>query len=801
MKKYAKYICLACLVCGCSDENSSSVTCAKSEEICAATNQRFDAEHCICVDKTCDKTTATCAAQGQLFDSVNCACTGTLCDKSDEICAGEGQLFDPENCDCFEPVCDKNAVICEADGGKSFNEADCTCVNPNCNKNADICAVEHKIFDSTNCACILQNCDKNETVCAALGQLFDSVDCECVGALCEKDEDFCGNQGQLFDEDNCECVGALCDKDEDYCSNLGKLFDADNCDCVETVCENSAEICAAQNKAFDANSCTCVTVSCGDADSCAAENKIFNSETCLCDLDCDGVTPGHKLSPVLDYLKYSEFGATGDGKTDDMDAIRKTHTCANKYNLKVKADKDAVYYIGVMETDGAIVKTDTDWTGAAFIIDDSKVGVDLMGKNPFYVVSDQMEQCLVGNQPNCPNQLQTLSRHQKNIGLTFPKKSIVVVVNDNVKQYIREGLNQNDGTPQTDIIVVDEAGNVDESAPIMWDYQQITSATFRPMDEEILTLKGGTFTTIANQAESKYDYYGRGINIMRSNVVVDGITHYIVNELDHGAPYVGILQINSCANILVKNSIFTGHKIYKTIGSAGKPVSMGSYDISPARVIHLTFDNCKQTNSILDNDYWGIMGSNFCKDIVVKNSEFSRFDAHQGVANVTIINSKLGHQGLNAIGEGLLRVENSTIYGSSFISLRDDYGSTWHGTVEIKDSTWIPNRGQLFTTANLINGKYSGAHDFGYECYMPETIDIDGLYVNDSAGFPIIYQGIYLLGDIVKDDTNEAFEASMAYPYHVTNTINIKNFSSESGKKWKLSSNTFMYRNVTVNEL
>ena len=68
----------------------------------------------------------------------------------------------------------------------------------------------------------------------------------------------------------------------------------------------------------------------------------------------------------------------------------------------------------------------------------------------------------------------------------------------------------------------------------------------------------------------------------------------------------------------------------------------------------------------------------------------SRFDAHMGVANATIRNSTLGHQGINAIGTGTFTVEHSTIDGGNLISLRGDYGSTWQGEFVIRDCVFVP---------------------------------------------------------------------------------------------------------------
>src|SRR3546814_5418930 len=41
------------------------------------------------------------------------------------------------------------------------------------------------------------------------------------------------------------------------------------------------------------------------------------------------------------WVQYSDFGAKGDGKTDDIDAIAATHAFANTHKLMVKADDKA----------------------------------------------------------------------------------------------------------------------------------------------------------------------------------------------------------------------------------------------------------------------------------------------------------------------------------------------------------------------------------------------------------------------------------------------------------------------------
>lgn len=264
-------------------------------------------------------------------------------------------------------------------------------------------------------------------------------------------------------------------------------------------------------------------------------------------------------------VRYSDFGAKGDGQTDDIDAIAATHAFANQQGLPVKADDGATYYIsGKVRT--AIIRTDTDFGTAAFIIDDTNVE----NRNAHvFLVSSSL-------QPFKPEGITSLQRNQEKVDVSFPGTCLITVTDSNVKRYIRFGPNQNNGSAQTDIFIVDKNGNVDMDAPIIWDFDQITEITALPMDEKTLTIRGGRFTTIANKADSKYTYYSRGIAIRRSNVLVDGLEHRVTGEGDHGAPYGGFINISNCAYVTVQNTVLTGHKTYRTIGSAGVPVSMGT---------------------------------------------------------------------------------------------------------------------------------------------------------------------------------------------------------------------------------
>ncbi len=480
-------------------------------------------------------------------------------------------------------------------------------------------------------------------------------------------------------------------------------------------------------------------------------------------------------------VRYKDFGAKGDGKTDDHQAIIDAHNYANEHNLPVRADDDATYYIGDTYATATIM-TDVDFGKAHFIIDDSKIPVDRRQKPVFQIVSDKPTYS--------PDIKGPLKAGQENIGRRFPCKTMIIVFNNKVKHFIRHGGNQNDGTSASDCFIVDENGNVDPTTPIVWDFDIVTSSQAIPLDVKPITVQGGIFTTIANQAESKYTYYGRNIKITRPNTTLQNMTHLVTGELDHGAPYSAFYGVNNCANVVIRDSIVTGHKTYTTIGSAGTKVSMGTYDLGAGRTINLSFINLKQSNDIMDGRYWGVLGTNYCKNLLYDNCKVSRFDAHCGVCNATIRNSEMGHAGVNLIGYGTFLIENSIVHGRTMLSLRPDYGSFWRGDLIIKNCTFV-NRNP--SEVCIIGGYNNGKHDFGYECRMPTNIIIDGLTIDDQNILFPTYNGPFVFAGF-NGKFDEKYKET--YPYIRTKKVTAKNIKTTSGKALRLGYNLHFFKDT-----
>ncbi len=480
------------------------------------------------------------------------------------------------------------------------------------------------------------------------------------------------------------------------------------------------------------------------------------------------------------HVKYSEFGAVGDGKTDDFAAIIKTHEYANEHHIAVKADRGAKYYIGAIEKHAEIM-TNVDWSGAEFIIDDKSATDDsrVWWHPLFLVTSDSklQEVSLLSDY--------SLSAGQQNLGLKFEKDVMLAVYNDEKRDFIRHGFSGDTGWPRQEIILVDKNGNVDSTTPLQWDYSTVTSMKAYAIDDKPILLRGGKFITIANDDPTILHYFERGIKVKRSNVTVKDVVHYITDEGATGSPYNGFYRTEFANNVVFKNCVMSGHKLYKNASGNDQ----GTYDTRLLSSNNVSYINCTQSNDHTDPTYWGIMCSDYCKNLSMDRCKLSRFDAHMGVYNATITNSDIG-QNISVTGGGLLKIENVTkrclkgTYFNRFVTLREDYGSFFYGDIIIKDSILLTGRG--------INYVVAGSWydwDFGYECRFPTTITLDNVqmqYDEDITEYK--HPCLYIFSHMAHDERHTPdYVKSSQNPVVIPKKIIIKNNSTE----FKMTTNTF----------
>lgn len=463
-------------------------------------------------------------------------------------------------------------------------------------------------------------------------------------------------------------------------------------------------------------------------------------------------------------IYYDDFGAVGDGKTNDFEAIYNAHEAANLGGQTVKATPGKTYYIkstrvlGVVQT--ATIKTNVVWTGANFIIDDRGAQNGAI----FKVSNDSDRSSLkITNK----TMLDALSAQKIGPGTTkieipegmydWDGSVMLMLYNSSHSVYNRRGYGSYTGDTQKELIIVDKDGNISPETPIMFDYFKVSQVTVYRLDESrAITIDGGKFTTIA--AQTYTGYLSRNLAVYRSFTTVKNVEHYVEGEVTlleqasgkMGAAYSGFYTVGSCTNVTFKDCVMTGRRYYNT----------GTYEFSANSANKVILDGCTQSNFwvTVDENYnirnaekgddgakvsqasvrvngkslkitWGAGSSNWCKNLEYHNSAITRYDAHAGVYNGKIIGCDIG--GIELTGWGELIIEDTNIYSygtgsvaNSLLYLRNDYGSTWNGEITLK------NVNAYFTTKNnatayLFYHSYVNWY-FGYSVAFP-SITIDNM--------------------------------------------------------------------------
>ena len=491
---------------------------------------------------------------------------------------------------------------------------------------------------------------------------------------------------------------------------------------------------------------------------------------------------------------YSEFGAVGDGVHEDFEAIVKCHEYANENGCKVMADAGKSYYIENTDGVSAIVKTDVDWVDATFIIDDRNIGVENKSRTAhiFRILRDhasvrheENSDLVKALNAKCPIDADSFT----NIGYAPGYPALLAIYDNEHTAYLRWGCHATGKpNPQRELIVVDAEGNIDPNTKFLLDYNHVSYVDEFRIDDTPITVENGIFITRANAAPPKYTSYARGLAIERSNVTIRGTVHKITDEGPYGAPYQGFISWYGINNLLCENLSLVSHKSYKDYeyDEEGKVVKvhsiMGSYDIGGSFTTNVKFKNCTQSNfwkyeakrrPFSERERWGIMGTNYCKNLTYEDCLLSRLDAHAGVYNVTIKNTTISYIKLTGGGKAL--IENSTIivpdwaWGPVF-ELRADYGSTWKGDILVKDCVYI---NEMRPENYLCYAKWNN-WPFGYTTYLP-NITFDNLKIDKPLEKNYIFTPLHPDPKMNLDEPTLYDGNENKNPMVITPTITIKN--------------------------
>ncbi len=353
-------------------------------------------------------------------------------------------------------------------------------------------------------------------------------------------------------------------------------------------------------------------------------------------------------------VKYSDFGAKGDGKTDDAQAIYDAHSFANDGGQTVYGETGKTYRINDVPNQ-IVIKTDVNWNGATIIIDNSNVlraksgvpevvGVNTIGDFGLFLVEqdhadsnatpEQLAavKALGGEDGIVLHGLESKGVHEAatNIGFALGYPAMLTLQNNSTKNYIRYGYTDSQGSAQTELVIVDANGNIDASTPILNDFTDVTNIIIHRIDTAPITIQNATVEELSSRVNllGGYRSISRGIQIKRANVTLKNLTHIIKDEIHPNQPvmqdenglsvvaegykYVGGKIVDKNGKTYTGDDIkpFTGHS-YNGFVSAWRTHNTlienvvfqgrvkyieGTYDIDATYANKTVFKNCTQSN-------------------------------------------------------------------------------------------------------------------------------------------------------------------------------------------------------------
>jgi hypothetical protein len=248
------------------------------------------------------------------------------------------------------------------------------------------------------------------------------------------------------------------------------------------------------------------------------------------------ITKNLKHSYKVRFVYYNDFGAVGDGETDDFNAIVETHRYANKYGFTVCAGDNTgntkyTYYIG-KTTQTAIIKTDVNWGKATFYIADKTIefGSAASKTTLFRFESDYIGEKLSKDViAGIVDENGGLSNDITSVNYKTNNPYLLMIYNDNARQYIRYG-HFNGGATQRELVIIDGEGNFIDNTALLFDYDNVSSIQAKRVDDKPVTATGGIFITDANSVTPEPTLMMRPEDSGMSLAAVSGESMSITSE-------------------------------------------------------------------------------------------------------------------------------------------------------------------------------------------------------------------------------------------------------------------------------
>lgn len=363
------------------------------------------------------------------------------------------------------------------------------------------------------------------------------------------------------------------------------------------------------------------------------------------------------LDDVLnEKLTLKDFGAVGDGITDDTIAVRSYHEYCNAKNIK--ADYGGVGSL-VIQADARIpVNTDVDFHSTPIRPIGAESNVSLPWSSPpklMYIIEDIDTPVFTQNNVALGG-TRTGTALAFLRGLDIDKGFVNVTCNSfYIPRRLAAGSLPLLNYQQSFHLANKSSANSPLSAQV--DMSNVNIDTRKDSERGYLTIKNPCYIQDNNAHRVLF------LNIWRNQVEVDGLN--IIEEVNvTGSNHLTYVDVVSASEFKFSN--FSGSGI--TGGDS-------AYVLNMSNVANVVISNVSVDNG------WGWMGANHINGVLVENCFLNRFDAHSGVHNLTVRDSRFIDIGISVgWAGGNLLVDNCHFHYCGVLASRGDYykGRGWN---------------------------------------------------------------------------------------------------------------------------
>lgn len=396
---------------------------------------------------------------------------------------------------------------------------------------------------------------------------------------------------------------------------------------------------------------------------------------------------------LREFVSVKDFGAVGDGVTDDTAAVTAAHVYANSIGAAVSYK--GCNRIAIQANARVPVKTSVDFENCEVVILGGVAGSPGFPiPNIVFVVTDDA----------CPLVTTTGAVSASNLtkGALFPTLGLF----DGHGYALLECAFQVPNRAETGTVNYKQSFKINRngraSQPLSTDISAHASAitvSYRRTSQKRLFISNLTLVegTWNNQCV---------IDIQRCNVKVSGVSMLFNAPGSTFNNICAILRVTDASDVYIEDFVTTGRPVTASAGSYCLEVNGGS-DIFVDRMNALTG--------------WGATGCNNINGMYYNRCVLNRVDVHESAHNVFVDDCDIHEAGMvYGWGGGVFSIKNSRLHRCPAISSRPDYGNTFFGDFIVDGCEAESNTTSTYYVVDLLTNPIGASTAI----YAPETITV-----------------------------------------------------------------------------